>query len=220
MKTFIINYKAYREGIDKGTEIALASRQLADKFNVDIILAVPFTFCRGAAKITKAIAQGMDPVEPGAFTGKVSWYEIFKSGCEGTLINHAENRLPMKDIEKLVALCSLNSLKSYVCVASLEEASAVARLNPTAISYEPTELIGAAMEEGGVSVANAKEEIVRDFVALVHGNSSSMALIGAGIKNAADVKKSVQLGSDGIIVSSVIMKGDFKDKIGELAGSL
>jgi triosephosphate isomerase len=220
MKTFIINYKAYKDGIDNGTEIALASRQAAEKFKVNIIVAVPFTFLRGGAKITKAIAQRMDPVEPGAFTGKTSWYEIYKSGCKGTLINHAESQLPMRDIEKEVALCKLNSLESYVCVASLEEASAVAKFNPTAISYEPVELIGAAMREGGVSVATANEEIVKDFVNLVHENSSSSALIGAGIKDAADVRKSVELGSDGIIAASVIMKGDFKKKIEELAGAL
>lgn len=220
MKTFIINYKAYKEGIDRGTEIALAARQMADKFDVDIIIAVPFTFLRGAAKITKAIAQGIDTAEPGAFTGKVSWYEILRSGCKGSLINHAENQISMKDIEKLVAICKLNSLQSYVCVKSLEEASLVAKMNPTAISYEPPELIGAAMASGGVSVATANEKIVKDFVTLVHGASDSLALIGAGIKDSADARKSVELGSDGIVVASVIMKGDFEKKIEELAGSL
>lgn len=219
MKTFIINYKAYKEGIDNGTEVALTAKQAAEKFNVDIIVAVPFTFCRGAAKITKAIAQGMDPVEPGAATGKVSWYEIFKSGCKGSLINHAENRKPMTEVEKIITVCKVNSLLSYVCVASLEEAKLIAKLNPTAISYEPPELIGAAVK-GGVSVATAKEATVKDFVGIVHDNSDSLALIGAGIKDAADVKKSVELRSDGILVASVIMKGDFHKKIEELAGAL
>jgi triosephosphate isomerase len=220
MKTFIVNYKAYKEGIDNGIDIALASREIADQFNVDIIVAVPFTLCREAARITKAIAQGIDPVEPGAATGKVSWYELFKSGCKGSLINHAENRRPMGEIEKLVNICKLNYLESYVCVASLEEAKEVAKLNPTAVSYEPPELIGSAMREGGASVATANEEIVKDFVTIVHGNSDSLALVGAGIKEAADVKKSVELGSDGILVASVIMNRDFRRKIEELAGAL
>jgi len=219
MKTFIINYKAYKEGIDNGTEIALAAKQAAEKFNVDMIVAVPFTFCRGAAKITNAIAQGMDPIEPGAATGKVSWYEIFKSGCRGSLINHAENRKPMAEVEKIIALCKVNSLLSYVCVASLEEAKLIAKLNPTAISYEPPELIGAAVK-GGVSVATSKEVTVKEFVSIVHDSSDSLALIGAGIKDAADVRKSIELGSDGILVASVIMKGDFRKKIEELAGAL
>lgn len=220
MKTLIINYKAYKEGIDNGTEIALTSKNAAQKFNVDIVLAVPFTFCRGAAKITKAISQGMDPVEPGAFTGKVSWYEVHKSGCIGTLINHAENGLQLDDVEKLVGICRKNSLQSYVCASSLEEASAVAKFDPTAVAYEPTELIGAAMRDGGASVSRENGEIVKDFADMVHESSDSLALIGAGIKDSADVRKSVALGSDGVVVSSVIMKGDFRSKIEELSAAL
>jgi triosephosphate isomerase (TIM) len=219
MKTFIINYKAYKEGIDNGIEIAIASREAAEKHKADIILAVPFTLCRGAAKITKSISQGIDPVEPGAFTGKVSWYEILKSGCKGSLINHSENRMPFEEVEKAVKLCKLNSLESYVCVSSPDEVESVARLNPTAISYEPSELIGAALKGDGASVVT-KEKAVQEFVKMVKDNSGSFALIGAGIKDAVDVKKAIELGCDGILVSSVIMKGDFRKKIEELAGAL
>lgn len=219
MKTFIINYKAYREGIDRGIEIAMAAGQISKRSGVDVIAAVPFTLCRGAAKLAKAIAQHMDPIEPGAATGHVSWYEIASSGCRGTLINHSEDRMEMDGISKVVELCKANGLESYVCVESLEVAEEAARLNPTAIAYEPPSLIGAAMS-GGVSVATADERIVREFVELVHESSGSLALIGAGIKDAVDGRRSVELGSDGILVSSAIMKGDSRRKIEELAASL
>ncbi|HUB92822.1 MAG TPA: triose-phosphate isomerase [Candidatus Saccharimonadales bacterium] len=220
MKTFIINYKAYKEGIDRGIEIAMAAKEAGEEFGVGIIVAVPFTLCRGAAKITRAISQGISPVEPGPATGQVSWYEVLKSGCVGSLINHSENRMAMGDIEKAVSLCRKNGLLSYVCVADMDEARRVASFGPAAIAYESKELIGAAMKEGGKSVAAAKGDVVKGFVELVHSNSKSLALIGAGIKDASDVAKSMELGSDGIIVSSVIMKGDFKRKIKELAGAL
>lgn len=216
MKTFIINYKAYKEGIDKGIDIAMASRSIAERLGVEIIVAVPFTLCRGAAKITKAIAQRIDPVDAGAFTGNVSWYEISKSGCVGTLINHSENRIDFKDMKKLVGLCSDNSLKSYVCVENLEEARKVIALNPTAVIYEPKSLIG-----GEFSVSMAQPEIVKDFVEAVHEKKGVLALIGAGIRNPEDVERAIELGCDGILAASGIMKSqDYRKKIEELAKPL
>lgn len=219
MKTLIINYKAYREGIDSCLDIARTAHEAALGHGVDVITAVPFTLCKEAASAGKAIAQGMDTVEPGAATGHVSWYEIQKAGCIGSLINHAENRIAAEEVRRTVEICRANSLLSYVCVANMEEAREVSQMNPTAISYEPVELIGSAMK-GGASVATADASAVKKFTDLVHGYSGSLALIGAGIKNADDVRKSVELGSDGILVSSVVMKGDFRSKIDELAGSL
>lgn len=215
MRTFIINYKAYREGIDRGIEIAMASRELADKLKIDIIVAVPFTLCRGAAKITRAISQGLDPIEPGAATGRVSWYEISKSGCVGALINHSENRMEMRDVEKVVSICKENSLLSYVCVESMVEARKVVGFGPTAISYENPSLIG-----GKKSVAEAEPGMVKEFVELIHNGCDSSALIGAGINSGADVKRCVDLGSDGILVASAVMKGGFKEKIDELGREL
>lgn len=220
MKTFIINYKAYKEGVDNGIEIALAARETSERLKLDVVVAVPFTLCRGAAKLTRAIAQKIDPIEPGASTGHVSWYEIARSGCKGSLINHAENRMAMGDVRKAVGICKNNGLESYVCVASLDEAREVARMNPTAVAYEPPELIGAAVKGLDVSVTTADERIVREFVELVHGLSDSLALIGAGIKDANDVRKGVELGSDGVMVSSIIMKGDSRSKMEELAAAL
>jgi triosephosphate isomerase (TIM) len=216
MKTFIINYKAYKEGIDKGIDIAMASRAIAERLGVEIIVAVPFTLCRGAAKITKAIAQRIDPVDVGAFTGHVSWYEISRSGCVGALINHSENRASFDDTKKSVEFCAGNSLKSYVCVESLEEVRKVLDLSPTAVVYEPRSLIG-----GDLSVSLAQPGIVRDFVEMVHRRRGVLALIGAGIKDSKDVEKAVELGCDGILAASGVMKAqNYRKKIEELAGAL
>ncbi len=57
-----------------------------------------------------------------------------------------------------------------------------------------------------------------EFCDIVKNGSKSLPLIGAGIKTADDVRKSVELGSEGILVASGVMKAkDIKKMISELA---
>ena len=65
------------------------------------------------------------------------------------------------------------------CAADVEEAKALAELNPTFI-VEPPELIG-----GDISVTTAGQPIVSDTVAAVKAvNPSVRVLCGAGVKTA------------------------------------
>ncbi|MCL5009544.1 MAG: triose-phosphate isomerase [Candidatus Parvarchaeota archaeon] len=224
MKKFIINYKAYTEAIDKGLEIASAASKISEDTGVDIIVAPPFTLIKEIAKTTKTITQGLDEVEPGAFTAHVTWYEIKKSGAVGTLLNHSERRysyskggpIAYQELKKAVDFCRQNGLETYVCVQNIEEAEKVLKFRPTSIAYEPPELIG-----GNVSVSSARPDIVKEFCDLVKAQAGVLPLIGAGIKTAEDVKKSVELGSEGILVASGVMKSnDFRSAIIDLATPL
>lgn len=224
MKSFIINYKAYSEGIDHGLEIAKIANSIAKKFGVKIIVSPPFTMLKDLAKLGDAIAQGMDEIEPGAFTAHISWYEVKKSGAIGTLLNHSEERyayskngsIAYPELKKAVDLCRQNGLLSYVCVKTLEEAKEVLKISPSAIAYEPPELIG-----GNISVSEAQPKIVKEFADLVKTGQNIIPLIGAGIKTAGDVKKSVELGSEGILVGSGVIKSkDFTKVISDLAKPL
>lgn len=99
---------------------------------------------------------------------------------------------------------------------NLEEAREVLKIKPTGIAYEPPELIG-----GNVSVSNSKPEIVKEFCTLVKQNSESLALIGAGVKGKEDAEKSIELGSDGLLVASGILKtDDYKSVINDLVKGL
>ncbi|MCW1312163.1 MAG: triose-phosphate isomerase, partial [Candidatus Parvarchaeota archaeon] len=56
---------------------------------------------------------------------------------------------------------------------------------------------------------------------LVKGNSKSLALIGAGVKGKEDAEKSVELGSDGLLVASGILKtSEYKSVINDLVDGL
>ncbi len=211
----VINYKAYAEGIDKGIEIAYAAREAADSYGVDVVVAAPFTLCREISRITHTIAQSIEPIDPGAFTGRVGGYEIRKAGCSGALINHAENRKVDREIEACVEACKKNMLESYVCVDGISEARKAVALGPSAVAYEPKELIGS-----GISVSGAKPDIIGDFVRITKEREGVVALAGAGISSAKDIEACVRLGCGGVLVSSAVMKGDFRRVIKEFAEAL
>lgn len=224
MKTLIINYKAYKEAFTNGLDIAKYSDELAKTSGVSIIVSPPFTLLRDIAKISKTIAQGVNEVDPGAFTGHVTWFELKQAGVAGTLLNHSENRCTSSKngpvdyvaLKMAVDKCAASGMETYVCVQNLEEAREVLKIKPTGIAYEPPELIG-----GNVSVSNSKPEIVKEFCTLVKQNSESLALIGAGVKGKEDAEKSVELGSDGLLVASGILKtDDYKSVINDLVKGL
>lgn len=204
----IINYKAYTEAIDKGLYIAQVASKASKDFNVDVYVAPTFTMLRDTSKVIPSLSQGMHVNEPGAYTGHITWYEIKSSGAIGTLLNHSENRILNNEgkidydtIGKIIEICKAHELKSFVCVENIEEAANIVKFNPTGIAYEPPELIG-----GNISVSTSKPDIVQAFCKLVKENSTSLALIGAGIKTKEDVSQSVKLGADGILIASGVMK--------------
>ena len=58
-------------------------------------------------------------------------------------------------------------------------------------------------------------------ISYINENSNSLALIGAGIKGKEDAEKSVELGSDGLLVASGILKtNDYKSIITDLVEGL
>jgi triosephosphate isomerase len=224
MKTLIINYKAYKEAFTNGLEIARYSNELSKTSGISIIVSPPFTILRDIAKIARTIAQGVNEVDPGAFTGHVTWFELKQAGVTGTLLNHSENRyvssrnglLDYSALKTAIDKCTAANLETYVCVQNLDETKEVLKMNPTGIAYEPPELIG-----GNISVSNSKPDVVKEFCTLVKKNSNSLALIGAGIKGKEDAEKSVELGSDGLLVASGILKtNDYKSIINDLVEGL
>jgi len=223
-KVLLINYKAYKESFTKGVEIAKAAAEVSNGTGVDVIVAPPSTVLNQIKGIVKTIAQGVDEVDPGAFTAHITWFELKYNGIAGTLLNHSEKRYSFSkggeiDYDRLkqaIDKCKLAGLETYVCVENLEEAKKIAAMEPTAIAYEPPELIG-----GNVSVTSAHPDIVKEFSNLIRENSDSLPLIGAGVKKAEDAKKSIELGAEGVLVASgIVLANDFKAEIYNLASAM
>ena len=67
---------------------------------------------------------------------------------------------------------------------------------------EPPELIG-----GDISVTSANPKIVQDTVEAVKAVDSSVSVLcGAGVKTGDDVYTALQLGADGVLLASGVVK--------------
>jgi triosephosphate isomerase len=147
-------------------------------------------------------AQHVDCYEPGAHTGHITADALKMAGAAGSLINHSERRLSLADIEASIRALQVQKLISVVCSNNEVTSAGAAALAPEYVAIEPPELIGS-----GVSVSKANPEIIRRSVAAVHAvNPKVKVLTGAGIQSGDCVKIAVDLGTDGVLLASSVVK--------------
>jgi triosephosphate isomerase len=95
-----------------------------------------------------------------------------------------------------------NGLIPLLCADTVDTTRAGAALYPDILAVEPPELIGT-----GIPVSKAKPEIVVGAVDVVKKiNPSIHILCGAGISAGEDVAKAIELGTEGVLLSSAYVK--------------
>ena len=214
----VINLKSYIETIGKrGLELLEAAEKVSEEYNIDIGIAPQFTdiyLLSRNAKRVKIFAQHIDPIEPGAYTGYILPEAVKEAGAVGTLINHSEKPMKIIDIERAINIAKRLGLITIVCANDNIVGAAVAKFNPDYVAVEPPELIGT-----GISVSTARPEIVINSVKMIKEiNPNVKVLVGAGISNKEDVKKALEFGAEGVLLSSAVTKANnFYEKIKELA---
>jgi triosephosphate isomerase (TIM) len=207
----VVNAKAYPEATGRERVLALARSLEAacEQAGAKAALAVPHlelaTVGRFAGlRHVLVLAQHVDPAKPGAATGSVTAEAVAEAGAKGSLLNHAERKVPKDALAGAHARLQELRLLQVVCADGLEELRHVCALRPTAVAIEPPELIG-----GDVSVTSADPKVVADAVAetgrLAKG---TLALCGAGVKSGADVAKARELGAYGVLVASGVVKAE------------
>ncbi|MCX6335519.1 MAG: triose-phosphate isomerase, partial [Bacteroidia bacterium] len=123
-------------------------------------------------------------------------------GAAGSLINHSERRLTLAEIEASVRALQAQKLISVVCSNNESTSAGAAALAPEYVAIEPPELIGS-----GISVSKANPDIIRRSVAAVQAiNPKVKGLTGAGIPSGECVKIAVDLGTDGVLLASSVVK--------------
>jgi triosephosphate isomerase len=208
----VVNAKAYPEvtGAASCLRLARACARVAAASGVGIALAPPLAELAGLARRRSLAAsvplplfgQHCDPREPGAATGWVTAEALAAAGAVGSLVNHAEHKLPHAEVAAVVARLHANGLASLACADSLAEARALAAFKPTMLAIEPPELIG-----GTVSVTTADPAIVSDAVKAVRKVApGTLVLCGAGVKTGADVSAALRLGAHGVLLASGVVK--------------
>lgn len=215
--TIIVNLKAYPQslgkksvqlskdiaeaGEEKGVGVGV-SPQYADLYRVTSQVDVP------------VYAQHVDPLEPGRGTGSLLPEGAKKAGSNGSLVNHSEKQLELEEIEKIVSRLDDLDLISIVCAEDVETSGEVAAFGPDTVAVEPPELIGT-----GRSVSQVQPDIIEETVEEVHDVDPDVhVLCGAGVSTGEDVKIALELGAEGILIASAVVKAeDPKEKMLELA---
>lgn len=213
----IINFKNYEEvSADRAIELAETARQVAEKLQIEIVLAPPHPVLALIAKNIEipVICQHVDDEKIGPSTGFIV-PEIAKSyGAIGSLINHSEHRMEMSSIARLVERLRKLSMISIVCAQEPQEVVYLSSLNPDFIAIEPPELIGS-----GRAVSKENPAIIAKSIE--GAGSHSSIICGAGISDKDDVSKAIELGSKGILVASGVIKASsWEKKITELASGM
>lgn len=216
-RPLIINFKNYEEiSGEKAVELARAAEAVAKKLEVEIMLAPPQPALALVAKSVRVpvICQHVDSEKIGSSTGYFL-PEIAKSyGAVGSLINHSEHRIEMKQIESLVDRLKGRHMISIACAREPWEVMEISAFQPDFIAIEPPDLIGS-----GRAVSKENPEIITKSIEAA--GSRSKVICGAGITDKDDVAKAIELGSQGILVASGIIKAkSWEDKISELAASM
>lgn len=196
----IINYKAYNQATGKASEELTKKVENARKRTDHEIIVTPSTADLNRLETENMYAQHIDPFNPGSHTGHTTVDTVKEAGVTGTLLNHSEKRLEKNILEHSVAIANEKGLTTVVCAQDPEECGEVAELDPDYIAYEPPELIG-----GDTSVSSAKPELIKEAV---KKSGEIPLLTGAGIKSQEDVEKSIELGCEGVLVASGVIKSE------------
>ncbi len=196
----ITNFKAYRQSTGvNAVELAKIHERVAREFNVNLAVvgqAMDISMLASAVSIP-VLAQHVDGGGYGPYTGAVPVEIAHSMGVDGSLLNHSERRISDMQIERALEDLRELGMLSVVCAENLEEGHKFAQMGANYIAIEPPELIG-----GSVSVSSARPELIEEAVRAI---GRDKVIVGAGIKNGADVRRALELGAAGVLVASGVV---------------
>jgi len=208
----VLNVKTYGEATySKALEIAKLMDELGKESGASMAIAVQATDISLCAKDVSipVFAEHIDPIKPGSHTGWTLPEAVKNAGAVGTLINHSEHRLILADVDVCITRAKELGLDHIVCSNNVATSKAIAAFSPNFVAVEPPELIG-----GDISVTTANPDIVSGSVKAVKNVDKNVkVLCGAGVKNGKDVAKSIELGADGVLLASGIVKAKNQDEV-------
>ena len=200
---FLLNLKAYPAALGPGAlRIGRALEREGRRRRVAVALAAAGPDLGWLARELDipVVAQHTDAGPVGAFTGRAVAGAVRAAGGAGSLLNHSER--PLDDAQIRASLSSLRGegLSAILCAATPARVRRLLPLRPPFLAIEPPELIG-----GKRSVSTARPEVITETVELARRLSpATRVLCGAGIHSRQDVKRAMELGSDGILVASAV----------------
>lgn len=199
----IVNFKVYEQATGQSAlSLAKIHEKVAKETGASIGVAVNHIDLAAVAAAVDipVFAQHIDPVGYGGYTGHILPQMVKEAGAYGTLLNHSEYPIENRLLKDSIVAARDAGLFTVVCANSPEFAGMVLEWEPDLIAVEPPELIG-----GDISVSKAGPHIIEEAFEAV-GNEK--LLVGAGIKDADDVRIALALGAVGVLLASGITKSD------------
>lgn len=184
--------------------IAKGLDKLAEKYDVDVVLDVPDTEIFNIARNVKRVhvySQHMDSLPVGKGMGKSLPEALKAAGAVGVMLNHAERKLTLEEIELAIKRADEVGLATMVCADSIEEVKAIAKLGPNILVAEPTELIGTGKPAD-------KEYVDAVIKAIKEINPDILPFPSAGISKGQDCYNIIKAGSSASGCSSAIAKAE------------
>ncbi len=197
----VTNFKTYEgsTGAD-AVELAKIHELVANETGVNVAIAgqaLDLGMLAAAVSIP-VLAQHIDGVGYGANTGHIPAEIAHAMGVDGSLLNHSERRISDTQIERALEDMKQLGMLSVVCAENVEEGKKFADMGADFVAVEPPELIG-----GEISVSTAQPELIEEAVATI---GEGKVLVGAGVKNAEDVRIALELGAVGVLLASGVVK--------------
>jgi triosephosphate isomerase len=201
----VLNFKTFLESTGvNALNLARACDEVAGETGAKIVVVPQLTDLRMISERVSipVYAQTVEAIKPGSNTGHALPEAVKEAGASGSLLNHSECRLKLADIDALISKLRELKMTSIVCTNNVSVTAAAAALEPDFVAVEPPELIGS-----GISVSKAQPSVVTDSVDAVKRVSKKVkVLCGAGISTGEDLKKAVELGAEGVLLASGIIK--------------
>lgn len=191
---------------EKAINLGFEADRIAKKYNVTIIYTPQYTDIWPIAEKVERVAvfaQHMDFLEPGTGIGSVLPEAVKAAGAKGVLLNHVEKKLKLEDLKKTIKRADEVGLATIVCADDINEAVAVAELEPNIIIAEPPSLIG--IQAGNVCGRSYVKEINASVQEI---NPDIHVLHGAGIYSGKDVYDMIMLGAEATGCTSGVMKAE------------
>ncbi len=192
-------------------DMAIGLDKLAEKYGVDVVLDIPDTEIYNVAQHVKRVhvySQHMDSISVGRGMGRTLPEALKAAGAVGVMLNHAEHKLTLEEIEKAIKRADEVGLATMVCADSIEEVKAVAKLAPNIIVAEPSELIGTGKPADKAYV----DEVIRVIREI---NPEIKPFPSAGISRGEDCYNIIKAGASASGCSSAIAKAENPLKLAE-----
>ncbi|MBQ6979080.1 MAG: triose-phosphate isomerase [Clostridia bacterium] len=194
-------------------KMAKGLEKLAKKYKVDVVLDIPDTEIYNIAhnvdtKSVHVYSQHMDSLEVGRGMGRTLPEALKAAGAVGVMLNHAEHKLSIEEIEKAIKRADSVGLATMVCADSIEEVKAIAKLAPNILVAEPTELIGTGKPVDKAYV----DDVIRVIKEI---NPDIKPFPSAGISKGEDCYNIIKAGSSASGCSSAIAKAKEPLKLAE-----